>query len=142
MKKLISILVALTLSSSMFVTSPVNAEITNNSSVVDVVEPAYVYAASVSSILTVNNTVAYCNSKATGMSGVTKIVATQYLERKVLTLWFPVSSWSKTSNTNSLTMSNSKNELGSGTYRLRTVFNVYNGSDVEEIEKISSEKTI
>ena len=68
----------------------------------------------------------------------TKIEATQYLEKKVLLWWSEVDSWNKTVNSNSLNMSNTKYNVGSGTYRLRTVFKVYSGSNSEEIEKISS----
>lgn len=51
-------------------------------------------------------------------------------------------SWSKTSTSSSLSMSNSKSDLDSGTYRVRTVFTVYVGSASEEIETTSAEKTI
>lgn len=51
--------------------------------------------------------------------------------------WDIVASWSDSSSRNSLNMSNSKDNVGSGTFRVRTVFTVYSGSSSEVVEKIS-----
>ena len=104
----------------------------------------YAYAASVSSRLSISGQTATCISTAVGNSTVTKITAVQYLEKKSGSKWYSVTDepWSASANNYTLTVSNSKSSLSSGTYRLRTVFTVYSGSDSETIEKISKEVTI
>ncbi|MDR1690059.1 MAG: hypothetical protein LBS21_15865 [Clostridiales bacterium] len=106
----------------------------------------YNYTSSVSSALTISGKTAYCNSRATGMSMVTKIAGVQYLQKKGLFgLWSTVENgtWTKTVNTNLIEMNNNqKSNLESGTYRVRTVFTVYSGNNSEEVEKISSEATV
>ncbi len=108
----------------------------------------YSYTAAVSCSLTISNKTAYCDSTAVGMNGVTKILATQYLEKKMTftgySYWETVSggTWSNTVNGYDIEMINSKSSLTSGTYRLRTVFTVYSGTSYETVEKISAEKTI
>ena len=86
---------------------------------------------------------AYCKSVIKGGSAVTQINATQYLEKKNGSKWEAVSNgtWSDSIKKKSFTMSNSKSRLSSGTYRLRTVFTVYNGTNYETVEKISLEVT-
>ena len=107
-------------------------------------EMRYAYTVSVSSKLSISNQKATCISTASGNSTVTKITAVQYLEKKSGSKWYSVNDepWSDSSSSNSLTFSNSKSSLSSGTYRLRTVFTVYSGSDSETVEKISKEVTI
>lgn len=138
MKRIICIALA-----SMLMLCPVtvHAEEMESNVFAGSIQPRYAYATSVSSGLTLSADKAECKSNAAGPN-VTKIVATQYLEKKVLLWWDEVDSWSKTSTSSSLSMSNSKSGLDSGTYRVRTVFTVYMGSSSEEIEKISAEKTI
>ncbi len=68
---------------------------------------------------------------------VTQIDGIQYLEKQNGKNWDTVDSWSDSSKSNSLTMNNSKDNIGSGTYRVRTVFTVYSGSSSEVVEKIS-----
>lgn len=139
MKVVMAILLALSVTTSSFIgVSKVNASPIQNSSWIEPISPMYLYTNHVESELSISGTTAYCNSKATGLSSVTKIEATQYLEKKVLLWWSEVDSWNKTVNSNSLNMSNTEYNIGSGTYRLRTVFKVYSGSNSEEIEKISS----
>lgn len=108
------------------------------------VEARFAYVTSVTSTLTISSNTAYCVSVAKGNSTVTKIEGTQFLEKKNGSKWETVGEceWDDSSNRNSLTMSNSKSSLGSGTYRVRAVFTVYCGSDSEEVEKISKEETI
>lgn len=108
------------------------------------VSPYYTYAIDASSNLAISSSKATCKSSATGGFSVTKISATQYLQKKNGTKWETVSNatWSDSVNNNSLTMTNSKSNLGSGTYRLKTVFKVYCGNSYEEIEKLSQEVTI
>lgn len=108
------------------------------------VEARYVYTFTATSELTISNGTATCKSYAKGISTVTKITGTQYLEKKNGDKWETVkdSTWSDSTTKTSLTMENSKSNLDSGTYRLRTVFTVYSGTGSETIEKTSSEVTI
>lgn len=108
------------------------------------VEARYAYTTSVTSTLTILNGTAYCKSSAKGNSTVTQIDGIQYLEKKNGDKWETVNNgtWSDSSSRNSLTMSNSKDNIGSGTFRVRTVFTVYSGSSSEVVEKISTEKTV
>ena len=101
------------------------------------VEARYAHTTSVTST-------AYCKSTAQGDSTVTQIDGLQYLEKKNGNKWETVGNgtWSDSSSRNSLTMSNSNDNIGSGTFRVRTVFTVYSGSSSEVVEKISKEKTV
>lgn len=101
------------------------------------VEARYAYTTSVTSTLNISNGTAYCKSSAKGNSTVTQIDGIQYLEKKNGDNWDIVASWSDSSSRNSLNMSNSKDNVGSGTFRVRTVFTVYSGSSSEVVEKIS-----
>ena len=114
---------------------------------VNAVEPRYTYTTSATSTITnssSNSSKVYCTATLKGNSTITKIEATQYLEKKNGTTWSTVNGcvWSNSSNRNSLTMSNSKSNLSSGTYRVRTVFKVYSGNNYETVEKVSSEATV
>ncbi|MCM1062684.1 MAG: hypothetical protein NC177_17055 [Ruminococcus flavefaciens] len=106
------------------------------------VEARYAHTTSVTSNLTISNGTAYCKSSAQGDSTVTQIDGIQYLEKKNGDDWNIVDSWSDSAKGNYLTMSNSKDNIGSGTFRVRTVFTVYSGSSSEVVEKISKEKTV
>ena len=104
--------------------------------------PYYLYTGSAKSNLAILSSTAYCKSEIKGDSTVTKIYATQYLEKKNGNKWDIVDYWSDSVNGSSLTMSNSKDNLGSGTYHLRTVATVYSGSNSEPVVKTSIEVTI
>ena len=106
------------------------------------VEARYAYTTSVTSTLTISNGTAYCKSSAKGNSTVTKIDGIQYLEKKNGDKWEVIDSWSDSLSRNSLNMSNSKDNISSGTYRVKAVFTVYSGSSSEVVEKISTEKTV
>lgn len=106
------------------------------------VEARYAHTTSVTSMLTISSSKATCISTAQGDSTVTQINGTQYLEKKNGDDWDIVESWSDSAKGNYLTMSNSKDNIGSGTYRTRTVFTVYSGSSSEVVEKTSKEKTV
>lgn len=101
------------------------------------VEARYAHTTSVTSTLNIYNGNAYCKSTAQGDSTVTQIDGIQYLEKQNGKNWDVVESWSDSSKSNSLTMNNSKDNVGSGTFRVRTVFTVYSGSSSEVVEKIS-----
>ena len=106
--------------------------------------PYYLYATTVESSLTIINGTAYCKSVIKGDSTVTQIYATQYLEKKNSDKWEVVNNctWSDSVKGKSLTISNSKDNLGSGTYRVRTVGTVYSGSKSEPVSDTSKEVTI
>ncbi|MBQ3160612.1 MAG: hypothetical protein IJC04_00640 [Oscillospiraceae bacterium] len=110
---------------------------------VSAVEPRYSYTNYASSSLSISDNEATCISSVSAKSTATKITATQYLEKKNGTTWSTVSggTWSDSANGISLNMFNSKSNLSSGTYRLRTVIKVYSGTNYESFEKISSEVT-
>lgn len=101
------------------------------------VEARYAHTTSVTSTINIYNGTAYCKSTAQGDSTVTQIDGIQYLEKQNGKNWDVVESWSDSSKSNSLTMNNSKDNVGSGTFRVRTVFTVYSGSSSEVVEKIS-----
>lgn len=102
------------------------------------------YTSSCSSTLSVSGTTATCTSEALGYYGeTTKISMVQTLQKKTASgSWSKISSWSEVDTGYRGYMSNKKYSLSSGTYRLKTVFTVYAGSNSETITKYSSNKTI
>lgn len=110
----------------------------------NIASPYYLYTGSVESSLTIVGGTAYCKSVITGDNTVTQIYATQYFEKKNGDKWEVVKNctWSDSVKGKSLTISKSKDNLGSGTYRVRTVGTVYSGSKSEPVEKTSKEVTI
>ncbi len=94
-----------------------------------------------------NNGTATCRSiYAESSSPVSSISATQTLEKKGLFgIYSSVSgaSWTKTVTTQNLSMSNTKSNLSSGTYRLKTVFTVtLKSGTTESVTVYSAEKTV
>ena len=74
--------------------------------------------------MSISGTTAYCSSKVSGPS-VKSITAEQSLEKFWgLWIWNEVdnANWTKVVNSSTITMSNKKYNLESGTYRLKTVF--------------------
>lgn len=106
------------------------------------ISPYYLYTGSVESNLTIVGSTAYCESVIKGDRTVTQIYATQYLEKKNGNKWETIASWNDSVSGNSLTMNNSKDNLDSGTYHVRTVATVYSGSKSEPVVKTSKEVTI
>ena len=102
------------------------------------------YISSCSSTLTTSGTSATGISKVTGYNGeTTKIVITQTLQRRnSYGNWVSVQSYSGTYYYFKATLSKTYSSLSSGTYRLKSVFTVYAGSNSETVTKYSSEKTI
>ena len=138
MNKLICIMLALVISMSVFSVTSVSAYNEQDSVITESVQPRYAYTSSIRSNISISNGKATCTSTVTGMSTVTKIEATQYLEKKVLWWWEEVDHWDKASYTKTLYMSNSKDSIDDGnTYRVRTVATVYCGTDYEIVEDIS-----
>lgn len=110
----------------------------------NIASPYYLYTGSVESSLDIVGDTAYCESVITGDNTVTQIYATQYLEKKNGNKWEVVRNctWSDSVKGKSLTISNSKDNLDRGTYRVRTVGTVYSGSKSEPVSDTSKEVTI
>lgn len=98
------------------------------------------------SMLSISGTTATCFSKYLDGVSVAKVTITQSLEKhSFLWSWDTVGgSWSKTdTNAVSVTFTNTKSGLSSGTYRVKSVFTVtlQNGK-TESVTVYSEEKTI
>lgn len=138
MNKLICFMLTFVLSIPAFAVVSVNAYNEQDTVITEAVQPRYAYISSVSTDLNISSSKATCTSRVTGMSTVTQITSTQYLEKKVLWWWEEVDHWDKTVNGNYLYMTNSKDNLDStATYRVRTVAAVYCGTDYEVVEDTS-----
>ena len=138
MKKLLCFMLTFVLSMSAFATMSVSAYNEQGTVITDIVQPRYSYTNSIRTDLYISSDTATCTSRVTGMSTVTKIVATQYLEKKVLWWWEEVDHWDKTVYGDNLYMSNSKDNINDGTtYRVRTVATVYIGTNYEIVEDTS-----
>ena len=140
-KKLLSAIIAVAMIFGFAITA--SAEATNAQSYA--ATPYYLLATNNYAKLTISGTTASCESGATGLPSVTKIVVVQTLEKHwAFGLFFGVdgASWTKTVNSNSATAINKKYNLGSGTYRLKTEFTLYSGTKSETITAYSPEKTI
>lgn len=137
MKKLLCFMLTFMLSMSAFATMSVSAYNEQDTVITDIVQPRYSYTNSIGTYLYISGGKATCTSTVTGKSTVTKIVATQYLEKKVDSSWEEVDHWDKTVNGDYLYMCNNKDNLDSGTYRVRTVATVYSGTNYEIVEDIS-----
>ena len=109
--------------------------------VVDVAAPAYVYANEPINILSISaNGIATCTSTVTSSnSAVTKIEATQYLEKKGLIFWHEVASKSANTTKKSLTITNSVDISGEGEgkYRVRVEATVYTSNGSETVKGTS-----
>ncbi len=111
--------------------------------VTDSVSPAYEYATSTQSYLTITSSTADCKSLCEGMTGVTQITVEQTLEKHWgLWIWNEVdgANWSKTVNTNAISLSNRKSGLDNGTYRLKSVFTLTNSSGKTETITVYSDE--
>ena len=124
----------------------VSAETTSAYSLVDVASPFYAVADQAYSEIEIVGNKADCVSRACG-DQVVKITVEQTLEK--YSGWFWIwnnvdgASWSKTVNTNTIRLSNSKSGLDSGTYRLKSVFTLTNsGGKTETITIYSAEETV
>lgn len=98
------------------------------------VSPQYTYASDLRSSITVSGGTATCYSYGKGKSNVKSMNCTQYLEKQnAFGSWtIEVASWYKYVEGNSLEMTNSIG-VGSGTYRLRSVFTFYAVGGNEEV---------
>lgn len=102
--------------------------------------------ASKESVLTFSGTTATCKSSFYDTVTYSSITAVQSLEKDgLLWTWSTVGGeWTKTvTNTSSLSFTNTKSGLASGTYRVKTVFTVVTKDGATETVTVySSEKTI
>ena len=110
----------------------------------EVATPNWQYTSSCSSAFTISNKTAICTSDCVGYNGTTtRIFIMQVLEKKNSAgVWKNYEVWSTTSFTFFATLTSTKSNLESGTYRLRTVYYVYSGSKYETITKYSATKTV
>ncbi len=140
MKKVLSLILTLLLCFTFSATA--SAKTTSSY----VVQPYYEKAQEAKSILNINGTDAICESSLAGDPDVIKIVAVQTLEKQgFLWIWgtYDDTTWTKTVYTNTLTMTNTKTGLSSGTYRLKTVFTLTDKQGkTETITVYSDEKTV
>lgn len=106
--------------------------------ITDKVDARYAYTNRIESTLSISSKNATCQSTVQGSSKtVTKIVIKQTLQYKSGTKWLDVASWVKTVNTFSLRFNNTKYNIGSGTYRVKTIADVYSGSKYETVTAFS-----
>ena len=131
MKKFICLVLTVILTCCITVTAFASFE---DVAITDKVDARYAYTNKITSIVSISSKNATCQSTVQGSSKtVTKIVIKQTLQYKSGTKWLDVTSWVKTVNTFSLRFNNTKYNIGSGTYRVKTVAKVYNGSAYETI---------
>lgn len=110
--------------------------------VTETVVEEYSYTLSVSSVLGFDGNTAVCESYVNGKINCTKIVATQKLQKKTIWGgWSDVNTWTKTENSNHLSMLGYATVMSSGTYRVRVDATVYSGSNSENVYATSVEKT-
>lgn len=108
--------------------------------VTDIVDLQYVYADEPINILTISaNGIATCTSTINGNSSVTKIEATQYLEKKGLIFWHEVARKSASTTKKSLTITNTVDISGEGEgkYRVRVEATVYTSNGSETVKGTS-----
>ncbi len=111
-----------------------------------VVSPAYVIANNPVSKLNISGKTAYCTSTTDGANAVS-ITVEQTLEKYSGWLWMwddvDGARWTKTVNIKTISVSNIKSELSSGTYRLKSIFTLTSlDGKSETITVYSEEKTI
>lgn len=103
------------------------------------IAPRYSYANIVRTNLTVSGGQAKCQSTIVGYETVTKINVSMTLEKKTLLWWTAQESWTQTYNNvddaNFIKYCN----VNGGTYRVKSVYTVYSGSDSETITDYSNE---
>lgn len=143
MKKIVALLLSVGLTGA-YIAAPVSAanvgsNYTLATNSVSLLRGAYTIMAS--SSLSISSSTATCTSKFSGTSSVTKVSLVQYLEKYESSTWSTYRGWSTSSNSSGLNVSNLGTNLSSGTYRVRSVYTVYVGTDYETVEVISDSKT-
>ncbi|MDE6102918.1 MAG: hypothetical protein K2F60_00140 [Oscillospiraceae bacterium] len=111
-----------------------------NSAVDDEIILHQEYAESAYSTLAISSKKATCTSYIKGKSGVTKIYVTQILQKKISSnSWTDHAIWYRTEYSSSLTFTNTSGTLASGTYRVKSIVDVYKGTSCETITTYSPE---
>ena len=115
-----------------------------SAAVVQPVAPAYSYTYECSSELYLSGTTLMCTSDLNGYYNITdKIVIYQYLQRKnASNEWVTIYSWYNVINDFAGYITNYRYSVASGTYRLKSTFDVYSGTNYETITKYSKTQTI
>lgn len=132
LKRLVALCCSVILSTSFVIGTSTSA------AVIPPDRPTYSYTSDCSSSLSISGSTATCESKLLGYSGTTtKIVVKQILQKNNSGRWEDICSWTHTSYTFFASVTNYKYSLTSGTYRLKSVFTVYSGSNYETITKYS-----
>lgn len=109
----------------------------------DTIQPYFDKTMTLSASLGFFDGVANIVGSVTGYSNrTTKIIGYAYLERKNGSKWMTVKAWSKTSYTWYLDIVEEMSGLSAGTYRLRFVSNVFEGSAYEQLTAYSAEKDL
>lgn len=139
MKKIISCLVALLMCCSIGGITSLAAVIPDGS----IASPCYEYTDNLTTTLSISNGKASCRTTIYGNSTkATKIVVTQYLEKKNGKSWDEVTHWTDTFNNWWCNCTNSYTVTESGTYRLRTEAKVYCGTKYENVDITSTEQIV
>lgn len=100
----------------------------------------YLYTQSISSGLYFTGNTATCSSSVVGYYGsTTKIEVTQTLQRLSGSSWTGTSYWTNTYYSWYCNFDNTKQNVYTGTYRVKTVAKVYSGSSYETITAYSYE---
>ena len=109
----------------LFTCFATTASAKNNStySAGDTASPQYKIAESIYSALSFVGTTAECVSQASGIN-TAKITVVQTLQKYSgwFWIWDDVASWTKTANSSSIFLGNTKSGLSSGKYRVKSVF--------------------
>lgn len=99
-------------------------------------------ASEANSTLSISSRKATCTSYIKGKPGVTKIYVTQILQKKTSSNgWTDHSIWYRTEYSSSLTFKNTSGTLSSGTYRVKSIADVYMGTSCETITTYSPEES-
>lgn len=107
--------------------------------------PAYEIANRAQSSLSISGNTAYCRSEASGEEIVSITVEQTLQKQGFLWLWYavPGASWTTTVEGNSLYVSNTKDDLSGGKYRLKSVFTLTDKyGKTETITVYSSERSV
>jgi hypothetical protein len=141
MKKFVNIFLTVVFIFS-FATSVSADEKTVSSGIVN--SARYLYTISISNNLVITGNTASCQTVVSGLSTVTKIEATQYLQKWNGSAWVNVSNaqWSDSVNGKRLSMTNEKSGLSSGTYRVYAEAFVYIDNNYEKVTGNSNSVTI
>jgi len=106
---------------SATISAPVSAQVIRSNT--GIVSPMYVIAKNPESTLEISGCKANCLSNVSGKS-VVEVTAVQTLEKQDGAKWYPVegASWESTVKSSVIAVSNTKSDLETGKYRLKTVF--------------------